>query len=984
MNYWRSFVKGGEESQASGAEIVSRLCDRVASSTLLEDRRNAVRSLKSLSRKFRKEVGSQGMTHIVGVLAQDSTDDEIVAYALDTLSHLMSSEPDDENSIPQPELVQSFIDEFTADDKNVSLILDFIERPDFATRLAAVRLLISLLKGQTSRMQEIIITHPMGVSHLIDLLTDGNEVIRNEALLLLIELTRANANIQKIVAFENGFDMVLGIIHTEGLSDGGIIVEDCLTLLLHLLTRNTSNQQFFKEGSFVQRLTPFFEIDSESVWSAQKVANLHLMIKVVRTLVSPSNPSNVTSACQLAMQQSGMLERLCGMLMATGVPADILTETINAVSEVIRGCAANQNMFDSVYAPCEPPRPAIVVLLMSMVNDNQPFELRCAVLYCFQCFLHSNPIGQAKIVSTLLPSSFQPQEISSGQLLCGGLFAASDPLSNWCSAVALSHALYKNVEMKQQLLRVQLATSVGNPPISLMQQITNIVTQSVNLQSKMGLLILLCSWLTECPVAVSHFLNDSGSVPFLLGQIAEHGNEQDHILHGVCALLLGICIKDNDGSVPERTKEYLIELIVARVGVERFCDTLDAVTKHDLYSKAFQRSQPVAPTASDMLFDHTFTKLFKNLEDKVIKLVSNLEDVKKEEESKAAIEAHDSIIKEYQSLIRTQDAELKDLKSKVGTMQTELASTKEQLEERTAQCQQLKDQYNVLKIMNESAGDGDASNIVATLHSEIQDLKKQNDEYVHKITEKDTEIQQLRNDLDSLERRSLELSFSDESQQNRKTPENVNATDDTIAALSSVNVPDDSRLQDSKITQLTAEVERLKIQLDAKDEELRSSQTTRLAQTAESGSDDAYDALVAEKTVMQTKMHELENTIAQNIFEKQNLTTEIDSLKKSVIDLQQKESSLFLQLENATSDTKKAQEQLNAEQKEQEDLMLLMSDQEAKINKYREKVKNLGGEISEEEDDEDEDEDLESEDGEDTDEQQQPNDLDSVAADSGE
>lgn len=35
-----------------------------------------------------------------------------------------------------------------------------------------------------------------------------------------------------------------------------------------------------QEGSLVQQLAPFFEIDSNAVWSAQKVANLHLMIKV--------------------------------------------------------------------------------------------------------------------------------------------------------------------------------------------------------------------------------------------------------------------------------------------------------------------------------------------------------------------------------------------------------------------------------------------------------------------------------------------------------------------------------------------------------------------------------------------------------------------------------------------------------------------------------------------------------------------------------
>lgn len=56
-------------------------------------------------------------------------------------------------------------------------------------------------------------------------------------------------------------------------------------------------------------------------------------------------------------------------------------------------------------APSKPPQPAIVVLLMSMVNDNQPFVLRCAVLYCFECFLYKNDLGQSQIIATLLPTS---------------------------------------------------------------------------------------------------------------------------------------------------------------------------------------------------------------------------------------------------------------------------------------------------------------------------------------------------------------------------------------------------------------------------------------------------------------------------------------------------------------------------------------------------------------------------------------------------
>ncbi|XP_039249666.2 general vesicular transport factor p115-like [Styela clava] len=960
MNYFKSFVKGSDEQQPSGAETVSRLCDRVASSTLLEDRRDAVRALKSLSRKFRYEVGTQGMAHIATVLDQDANDDEMVAYALDTLCNLMSDMEEDDDVVPQPELTRTFVEKFTAEENNINVVLDFVERYDFSVRLSALRLMISLLKGQPGKIQETVLMKPMGISRLIDLLTDSREVIRNDALLLLIELTRGNSNIQKIIAFENGFDIILDIIRAEGMSDGGVVVEDCLLLLLHLLKRNTSNQQFFKEGSFVQRLTPFFEIDSESVWSAQKVANLHLMLKLVRTLVAPSNPSNVTSSCQLVMQQCGLLERLCNMLMATGVPADILTETINTVSEVIRGCEANQAMFESVHAPCEPPRPAIVVLLMSMVNDKQPFELRCAVLYCFQCFLHVNPAGQTKIVNTLLPSSLQSQQISAGQLLCGGLFAASDPLSNWCSAVALSHALNRNTEMKQQLLRVQLATSVGNPPISLLQQITNIVRQSTSIQSRMGLLILLCSWLSGCPIAVSHLLHDSDAVPFLLSQIAEHGNELDHVLHGVCALLLGICIVDNDGSVPQCTKESLIELIVARVGIERFCDSLGAVTKHDLYSKAFQRSQPVAPSSDDMLFDHNFTKLFKTLEDNIIKMVSNLEDVKKEEESKAAIKAHDSIIKEYQALIRSQDTDLKELRSRVSSLESELSQTKENLDERTAQVQQLKDQYNVLKTMHDSSsGDGvsDAAELLSSLNVQIEELKQENAEKNAKLQEKENSIQQLRNDLDGLELRSLQLSSSDETQQNNNQQSNTNIPDDSIHAI---NVPDDSRLQEHRLVQLTNEVDSLRSQLQAKDEEI--SRLLSEGARSQNTTDEVYDVLVSEKTSMQTKIHDLESRL--NVTSQENLTLQdkISTLEEKLSNLQSKEESLVQQVTDANSKAEEAKAQAEDFKKEQEDLLILLSDQETKLESYKTKIKTLGGEISDEDDDEEEEDDEEDED----------------------
>ena len=50
----------------------------MTTSSLLEDRRDACRALKSLSKKYRLEVGAQGIGAFIQVLEQDSADCEIV------------------------------------------------------------------------------------------------------------------------------------------------------------------------------------------------------------------------------------------------------------------------------------------------------------------------------------------------------------------------------------------------------------------------------------------------------------------------------------------------------------------------------------------------------------------------------------------------------------------------------------------------------------------------------------------------------------------------------------------------------------------------------------------------------------------------------------------------------------------------------------------------------------------------------------------
>ncbi|XP_070583046.1 general vesicular transport factor p115 isoform X3 [Erythrolamprus reginae] len=839
----------------------------------------------------------------------------------------------EENSQKQTEDFGSqFTEIFIKQHENVTLLLSYLEEFDFHVRWPGVKLLTILLKHQGPPLQQIILVSPMGVSRLMDLLADSREVIRNDGVLLLQQLTKSNAAIQKIVAFENAFERLLDIITDEGNSDGGIVVEDCLLLLQNLLKNNNSNQNFFKEGSYIQRMKPWFEVGNDNAgWSAQKVTNLHLMLQLVRVLVSPTNPPGATSSCQKTMFHCGLLQQLCTILMATGVPADILTETINTVSEVIRGSQMNQDYFASVNAPSNPPKPAIVVLLISMVNERQPFVLRCAVLYCFQCFLYKNQKGQGEIVSTLLPSTIDAtgNSVSAGQLLCGGLFS-TDSVSNWCAAVALAHALQENATLKEQLLRVQLATSIGNPPVSLLQQCTNILSQGDKIdrrgskvQTRVGLLMLLCTWLSNCPIAVTNFLHNSANIPFLTGQIAENLGEEEQLVQGLCALLLGISIYYNDNSLENYKKEKLKQLIEKRIGKEIFIEKLGFISKHEFYSRAAQKPQPNFSSPDHMMFDHEFTKLVKELEGIITKAVhKSSEEDKKEEEVKKSLEQHDSIVTHYKNVIRVQDQEVEELKKQIESFKSQNEQLQTAVTQQVSQIQQHKDQYNLLKIQlgkdnqyHSSHSDmaqmnGVQSEEISKLHIEMEEWKHKLELLQEQLREKDSLIETLK--LSATMKEATEQS----SQTNTSTGNQLN-------------------------NELCKEIENLKaqiIRLQVEKQELQKMNLTSVPVSEDSSAD------IVGKTT------DLERQLSASLQENKELKNEIARLSEETTSFKQQLESSNSTVAILKNEKSKLQQEIAESKKEQDDFLVLLADQDQKIIGLKNKLKELGEPIEDEDD----------------------------------
>lgn len=144
-------------------------------------------------------------------------------------------------------------------------------------------------------------------------------------ILLLIHLSSGHTDIQKLIAFQNAFEMVFNIIEQEGGVDGGIIAQDCLQLLTNLLSFNFSNQNHFRETGNVPRLAKLFNLGEEEVPEFQRVqrdTNVRYALRLLRLFVVPGGMgTQANQVCGLSLESVVVLTGLGGqnMLAAAGI-----------------------------------------------------------------------------------------------------------------------------------------------------------------------------------------------------------------------------------------------------------------------------------------------------------------------------------------------------------------------------------------------------------------------------------------------------------------------------------------------------------------------------------------------------------------------------------------------------------------------------------------------------------------------------------------
>eukprot|EP00045_Choanoeca_perplexa_P014743 m.175459 g.175459 ORF g.175459 m.175459 type:complete len:883 (+) comp16780_c0_seq1:82-2730(+) len=654
------------DRETSGAEAVDKLVARLNSAVMLDDRRGAVLGLRSLSKEYQVDVGSQAMDALIDVLRNDRADTEITTSALEALINVTKSKKEGDNSTTtnDDDVGVMFTEIFVKNVENVLILLILLEEVDFYVRFNTVKLLTVLLGNRPRQLQSCIMQQPVGVSRLMDLLKDKREVIRNEGLLLMINLTKSNANIQKIVAFENAFELALSIIAEEGQSEGGIIVEDCVTLMTNLLDANVSNQNYFRETSCVALMAPFFKFNlTPPEWPLQARNNIKAMLQVVRLLVAPDNPPTARTAAQTAAAACGLLNSLVALAFASTLPDRSLA--MSTLAEVIRGHNENQTAYAALQPV--PNTPSVLASIGWAFKEDAPFDVRAAAVYSAIAYLHLNNSVQSSIVQSLLPGSSSPFS-NVAVLLCQGLLAPQLPITTWVSAMVFTQLLVGNSEAKETLMQVVI-TREATEPESLLSICTSALAQSKQQRQRVGMLVTLIAWLHDSPAVVKAFLGMKDIMGFLVTLTHDQDNRALPMMDGLCCLLLGVCMASNDNSHEQHDRNAFMQIIQHRIGGEdEYLGRLEQFLKCEELT--------VAANTTAIVQDEKMSWFHQDL---AVLLQDAVRSVKacvtgkpmtsssrtSEPKTAASVSYHNSVVDSYKEFIRSQDEELQQLRKQL-------------------------------------------------------------------------------------------------------------------------------------------------------------------------------------------------------------------------------------------------------------------------------------------------------------------------------
>lgn len=701
------------ESQApakqTATDTIDVLSSRLQSATLLEDRRAAIQGLRSFAKLYPASVASGGLRSLISSLRNDGEDVDTTKVVLETL--LMLFTPDESSPEASDEIALWLADEFTQRQDNITILLDLLETRDFYSRLYSLQLMSHISSARPERTQECIFTAPLGISRLVNVLTDTREPVRNEALVLLIALTPASEELQKLVAFENAFEILFSLIEAEGtLTHGTEVVEDCLSLLAHLLRFNVSNQSFFRETGCVKKVTKLLsdcEQETEGDEQAPPWALIHRdknvwgLLAIIQLFLVRGGVG--TPANQTAFWQNGVTEQVLSIAFGQKFSVSVTSKALSTCADLIRGNSPLQERFgdievswgsrtqdnQAINGHAEPERINVIEAFLKLSlqpSPNNMLDARLAACECMKAFFAHHPGIRMHVLRRAIEGHISGQDripnILSVLLTAPESRGNADPYQVWMASVLMFHLIFDDNEAKATAMKVTEGDAESGEEVvtSVQTVIGNLITglqRGDDERITVGYLMLLCGWLFEDPDVVNDLLVEGSSIQTLLQEI-KHQRAPSKLIPGLCTVLLGIIYEfsTKDSPIPRVT---LHKLLLEQLGREPYIDKITKLRECPLVRDFEVLPQTAAGQIDgglpEVFFDRSFVEFLK---DNFSRLLRAIDREPGFEISVVANGVEKGVSRELVDSLR---AELEDRSQTVQKLESDLVNVQRMLEQ---------------------------------------------------------------------------------------------------------------------------------------------------------------------------------------------------------------------------------------------------------------------------------------------------------------
>ncbi|KAI1084361.1 p115 like vesicle tethering protein [Whalleya microplaca] len=927
-------------AKQSVSETINVLSGRLASATLLEDRRAAILGLRSFAKEYPASVASGALRSLIGSLSNDGEDVDTVKVSLETLLMLFS--PNQDSPEASEEIALWLADEFTQKQENITLLLNFLETNDFYSRLYSLQLILAILSARTERTEQCVFSAPLGISRLVAALDDRREAVRNEALTLLTYLTPSSPEIQQLVVFSDIFARLFGIIAVEGsLSEGDRIVEDCLILLANLLRLNPSNQSIFREEGNIPQLAKLLEStyrrgeDEEEVanWAQQqRNRNIYALLAVIRLFLVSGAVG--TSQNQAAFWQHGVLFHALQLAFIHNTEMSIRAEALTTCADIIRDNAKLQENFAQLQVPsvldvapatngnANGVIPVVYVIdglldLALCVPANQAFDLRLAACQCIKAYFYNHPQVRLHFLRRAIDGHASGVDETANVLttLLRPLSDSTpvDPYRHWFAAAITFHLVFENNEAKALAMSVTEGDAEsGEEVVTSIQTITSHLVSGLKRADdriSVGYLMLLIGWLFEDLDGVNDFLGEGSNIQSLTEEVVRP-NPNSVLVQGLCAMLLGVVYEfsTKDSPIPRAT---LHSVLMSRMSREKYIDSLNKLRSHP-----FMRNFEVIPQKADLsgnlpevYFDATFVEFFKDNYSRLLRAIDRdpgmeISVVTNGVQKGISRELVDSLRAQVDEREKGLQAALVDVASLNGKLGQEQAEHRRSREAAAAELTRIKTVNDAIQRHHEE----EIKQIEAQQRAKADEHQRQ---LKNAQKEAASAVETAR-----AEHRTKEVELQRQLDYVRKTAE---------AEAARIQ-----RRSDAEMADLRATISRLEV-----------------------------DLMKANKAKGQ-ELHAAREEFSSKLSAQEAKTK---ACEEECIALQKELSKKEEELQKVRSQLAEKEEQKSATQTELDDLLMVFGDVEEKVEKYKKRLVGLGEAVSdgEEEDGDEDEEDLDDE-----------------------